>query len=193
MLAGFMLAALAAASCTSSPDAGLSGPTGVLGSAQEPQQPEPKPLTEQQIADLRSYCPKTVLRAGTETLRLYPEGVTEEDDDAELKLRFQANILEVARECNYSGDILGMRVGFAGRVINGPTGDSGAMELPVRIAVTRGEEVLYSQLHTIPVTIHPGSTVATFRFVDSNVAIAKPEHENILIYVGFDEGPYDNP
>ncbi len=187
-----MLAALAAASCTSSPNESLSGPTGVLGSPQ-PQPPEPPPLTEQQIADLRAYCPKTVLRAGTETLRLYPEDVTEEDEDAALKLRFQANILEVARECNYTGDFLGMRVGFAGRVINGPTGDSGTLELPVRVAVTRGDEVLYSKLHTIPVTIHPGSTVATFRFVDNNIAIAKPESENILIFVGFDEGPYETP
>ena len=33
----------------------------------------------------------------------------------------------------------------------------------------------------------------TFAYVDNEVSIPKPDGKNIVIYVGFDEGPYDTP
>ncbi len=167
--------------CTSS------GTGNVLESAANQKTPE------QEALDLRAYCPKIRIRAGTETLRVYAKGVKKDEPDAAKKLRFQATIQEAVRECNYVAQTLAMRIGVAGRVINGPSGDSGKMELPVRIAVTRGDDVLYSQLHKISADIAAGGNLATFRFVDEAVNIDKPARENIQIYVGFDEGPYDTP
>jgi len=148
----------------------------------------PKPV-EEEVVDLRAYCPKTTIRAGTETMRVFAKGVKKEDTDAVRKLNYQATINEVVRECNYVADTLAMRIGIAGRVISGPTGEPGTLELPIRVAVTRGDEVLYSQLHKIPTTLEPGKTLARFRFVDEAVNIAKPDKRNIIIYIGFDEGP----
>jgi len=142
-----------------------------------------------EIIDPRAYCPKTVLRAGTETYRLFKKGVKKTDANALKSLRFQGTITEVVRECNYRGGILNIRVGLGGRVINGPTSETGTFLMPVRIAVTQGETVLYSQLHKVNGTIAPGKSNGFFRFVDGNINIPKPTAENIIIYAGYDEGP----
>ena len=97
------------------------------------------------------------------------------------------------RECYYISQTLAMRVGIAGRVINGPIGQTGELELPIRVAVTRGDEVLYTKLHKIITNMEVGRNLALFRFVDEAVNIDKPTKENILIQIGFDEGPYDTP
>jgi len=142
--------------------------------------------------DLRAFCPKTVIRAGTETYRTFENGVTKDDPGALSSLRYQATVREVARECNYDGNQLNIRVGIKGRVINGPTGATGALDTPIRVAVvSTAKEVLYSQLHQVPVSIPEGSTTAKFSFVDGNIFIPAPEKENLVIYVGFDEGPPD--
>ena len=178
----FLVSLVTLAACKSS------GTSNVLESAKKS-----KKATDEEITDLRAYCPKTTIHAGTETMRVYAKGITKESENAGKSLRFQATIQEVVRECNYIAETLAMRVGIAGKVINGPTGEVGQLELPIRVAVTRGDDVLYSQLHKIPSNIEPGRTFATFRFVDEAVNIDKPENQNILIRVGFDEGPYNTP
>jgi hypothetical protein len=175
-----LLVALSA--CTSS------GSVDALNSAKDS-----KKSTAEQAVDLRAYCPRTTIFAGTETLRVFPKGVTKESKNALKKLRYQATIQEVVRECNYVSQTLAMRVGIAGRVINGPSGETGDIVLPIRVVVSRGDDVLYSQLHKINASIVPGRSFATFRFVDEAVNIDKPSKENILIRVGFDEGPYVTP
>ena len=174
--------ALVLSSCNSSEKSGVSEALDVAGNQTPPEQQE-------EIQDLRAYCPKTVLRAGTETYRLFKRGVKKSDPDAKKSLRFQGSITEVVRECNYRGGMLHVRVGVAGRVINGPDGENGTFKMPLRIAVTRGDDVLYSQLHQINGTVQPGKSNGFFRFVDGNIQIPKPSAKNIIIYAGFDEGP----
>ena len=143
-----------------------------------------------QSANLRAFCPRTILRAGTETYRTFEGGVKKGDPGALNALQFQSTITDVARECNYSPENLNMRVGIKGRVINGPTGLTGTLNVPIRVAVaTTANEVIYSQLHQVPVTIPEGGTNALFSFVDSNVNIPVPDKNNLVVYVGFDEGP----
>lgn len=143
--------------------------------------------------DPRAYCPKTVMRAGTETFNVYPDDVKRDDPDKAGKLRFRGTITDVVRECNYGGADLYMKVGIAGRVLSGPSGESGNFVMPIRIAVTRGDEVLYSKLHDVPAEILPGRTNGTFSFVDSEIVLPKPEFENIIIYAGYDEQRVDIP
>ncbi len=57
----------------------------------------------------------------------------------------------------------------------------------------RGEDVLYSQLHKIPADIPPGQTNGVFSYVDENISIPMPDKDNLRIFVGYDEGPYDTP
>lgn len=146
---------------------------------------------QDEFQDPRAYCPKTVLRAGTETLDIFPDGVSKEDEGASAQLRFRATINEIARECNSAGNFINIRVGVRGRFLSGPKGETGAFNMPLRIAVTQGDSVLYSQLHQIPANIPPDQRNGTFSYVDNNISIPKPDRENVIIYVGYDEGPYD--
>lgn len=148
---------------------------------------------QDKIQDPRAYCPQTVLRAGTETFDVYPEGVSKEDEGATSQLKFRATISEVARECNTAGAFLNIRVGVRGRFLSGPSGEPGSFTMPLRVAVTQGQNVLYSQLHQIPAEILPGKLNGTFSFVDNNVSIPKPKEKNVVVYVGYDEGPYETP
>ena len=144
-----------------------------------------------EIQDPRAYCPKAVLRAGTETFDVYPKGVSKDDEGASSKLRYRATISEIARECNYASGFINIRVGVRGRYLSGPGGETGSFPMPVRVAVTQGDNVLYTQLHQIQADIPPGQRNGTFSYVDGNISIPEPDRENVIIYVGYDEGPYD--
>jgi len=145
------------------------------------------------IQDPRGYCPKTVIRAGTETYNVYPKGVSKDDEGSSAQLRYRATIGETVRECNTASGQLLIRVGVKGRYLSGPKGETGSFLMPVRIAMTQGDAVLYSKLHKIPADIPPGRTNGTFAYVDNDIAIPIPDKENLVIYVGYDEGPYDTP
>ncbi len=159
-----------------------------LGITDQQEVAEAKPVDPS--TNLRAFCPRTVLRAGTESYRTFEGGVKKDDPNALNSLQFQSTITDVARECNYSPANLNMRVGIKGRVINGPTGLTGTLNVPIRVAVaTTDKEVLYSQLHQVPVTIPEGGSNALFSFVDSNINIPVPDKNNLTVFVGFDEGP----
>ena len=181
---GALALALVLTACSSS---GENQVQSALGSVQPGQQAQAGQAATDPVQDLRAYCPKTVMRAGTEKLDLYPPKSKPDEVPPAAALRFRATITEVVRECNYAGDLLNMRVGIAGRIISGPAGETGPLTLPVRVAVTQGDTVLYSQLHDIPAEILLGRTNANFSFVDSAISLPKPDKENIVVYVGFDE------
>ncbi|MEM7461412.1 MAG: hypothetical protein AAF362_01890 [Pseudomonadota bacterium] len=146
-----------------------------------------------EVQDPRAYCPKTLMRAGTETLNVYPDEMKADDPEKSKKLRFRATITRVARECNYAGEFLNIKVGAAGRALSGPAGETGQFSMPIRIAVTAGDEVLYSNLKDVPVEIPVGRTNGNFSYVDPAITIPKPENKNIIIYVGYDEQRTDDP
>ncbi len=185
--AALVAIAAALAAC----NAGSGKVDSTLGSAQtQPAAPGQATLAQpavNQVQDLRAYCPKTVQRAGTETFNLFPEKMKRDDPESSKLLRFRSTITEIVRECNYYNDLLQIKVGVAGRIISGPSGETGQFVMPIRIAVTRGDEVLYTQMHEVPAEVPAGRTNNTFSFVDSAISIPKPDKENIIIYVGYDE------
>lgn len=186
-------ALLILSACSSSGTNTVENTLDVNSSQQASNQTNPNLPAVDAIQDPRAFCPKTVLRAGTETFDIYPNGVKKEDEGALEQLRFRSTITETVRECNTAGSFLNIRVGVRGRYLSGPGGEIGTYQMPVRVAVTRGTEVLYSQLHQIPAELAPGKPNGTFSYVDNNVSIPIPDKENVIIYVGFDEGPYDTP
>lgn len=184
----FISAGLFLASCNSS---GTNKVDDALNVAPQENQQIATAPAQDAIQDPRAYCPKTVIRGGTETYNVYPKGITKDDEGASAELLYRGTITEVVRECNTAGAFLNIRVGVRGRYLTGPKGVAGSFQMPVRVAVTRGDEVLYSTLHQIPATLEPGQPNGTFAYVDNNISIPKPENPNVLIYVGYDEGPYD--
>jgi hypothetical protein len=136
-----------------------------------------------------SYCPPIQVRAGTSTLEVFERGHEREQQ----YVRYLASISQTARECSMVGDTLTMKVGIAGRVVAGPKGSAGSITLPIRVAVTKqlgGTGPLYTQLYKIPVTLSPPHFNANYNQVLEQIVVqAPPQERNLIIFVGFDEGP----
>ncbi|MEF2070468.1 hypothetical protein [Consotaella aegiceratis] len=104
------------------------------------------------------------------------------------QLQYAASITETSRECHIVNGQLSIRVGAAGRVMPGPAATAGAVQLPIRVAVVRGSDVLYSNLGAKAVDLVPSQGASQFVFVDQNVVVPQPTAHDYLIYIGFDEG-----
>lgn len=136
-----------------------------------------------------SYCPPVQVRAGTSTMEVYERGHEREQQ----YVRYLASIGQTARECSMVGDTLTIKVGVAGRVVAGPKGSAGNITLPIRIAVTKqlgSTGPIYSELFKIPVTLSPPHFGANYNQVFEQIVVqAPPQDRNLIIFVGFDEGP----
>ncbi|QKV18863.1 hypothetical protein [Oricola thermophila] len=146
---------------------------------------------ELSAADLRAYCPRVTLLEGTAILKTYAKGHKDDPDH----IIYQATITDVTRSCKYEGGNLYMQVAAAGRVVWGPkgAGGSGSLELPVRVAVKQGENLPYSRLGKITVSVPPTGDAVQFIYKDDQVVVPAPTSPNLQVIAGFDEGPYDTP
>jgi hypothetical protein len=131
-------------------------------------------------------CPGVDIRTGAATLTLPPGG------DA-MALRYQGTISEMARACQIVGSNMIMKVGVQGRIILGPAGGPGKIELPMRFAVVHeGPEpkTVTTKFYKVPVTIPEGQTNVPFTQVDDAIAFPMPastaDLDFYIVYVGFD-------
>lgn len=150
--------------------------------------PEPSPAEKQTAVTniAESICPPVDVRAGASTLTVPPGS-----SDA-LALRYQGSIGELARECNVSGGVMRMKVGIEGRVLVGPAGGPGQLDVPLRYAVVKeGPEpkTVVSKFSKIQIAIPEGRPNVLFTHVDSDIAFPMPpglDIEAYVVYVGFD-------
>ncbi|MGX5805689.1 hypothetical protein ACWGS9_31380 [Bradyrhizobium sp. Arg314] len=208
-LTGFMLAA---AGCQSSDNGILDFGLGKKDPTVPPPPQDPKILASQ----LRAYCPKVTLREGTAYFNTYAKGGTAKprkkkgDAAAEAeaaaaaaqtgpngqpidpnrdpsKIVYQASVTDVTRDCTHANGQMSMKIAVAGKVVPGPLFAPGTVTMPIRIAVQRGGEVLYSQLHQYQVQVTDASAATQFVFVDSNVVVPEPSARDYQAYAGYDE------
>lgn len=134
-------------------------------------------------AVIQGTCPQIFLREGTSTYRTYAKGA--KDDPTQII--YQASLADTTRQCVQSETSLTVNIVVKGRVISGPAGGSGTVNLPIRVAATDGEKTLYSELIPYPVEI-PAEGTAQFVFSQSAV-LPGGSGDFAKVYVGFDEGP----
>jgi hypothetical protein len=133
-------------------------------------------------------CPGVTTRAGTGTLMVNAPNA----DPSATNLRYQASFIQTARECRLAAGTLTMKVGMQGRVILGPYGGPGTLDVPVRYVVVReGVEpkTIWSKLYRVKVEIPPGQTNLPFTHIIEDVAFPMPpgaEIDAYIVYVGFD-------
>ncbi len=163
-----------------------SGTSSLFGQSQ-PKDPEVITAEEGKIltSELLAYCPNIILRDSTTFFNSYTKG----GQDDPTKLMHQLAITDVTRSCTRTDGQMSIKVGVAGKVVVGPAGDAGTVNILIRIAVIRNDEVLYSQLHKNSVQVIDPSTATQFVFTYQNLVIPVPTSRDIQIYVGFDEGP----
>jgi len=153
---------------------------------QKPREPSPEERQAAVANIAETICPPVDVRAGASTLMIPPGGA-----DA-LSLRYQGSIAELGRECNVSSGIMRMKVGIQGRVLVGPAGGPGQLDIPLRFAVVKeGPEpkTVISKFSKLAVTVPQGQQNVLFTHVDSDIAFPMPpglDIEAYVVYVGFD-------
>jgi hypothetical protein len=197
--------AAVAALMTFAPLAGGCAPGGVFNNANAPVAEPPSPSFSDRIAGFFSTssakapqtvaaaqgelnCPGLEIREGASTLTVGPRG-----ENATMSVKYQGTFVRIARECAVAGGNMVMKIGVQGRVIIGPAGGPGQIDVPVRLAVIQerpgGSVPIFTKLVRIPVTI-PAQGDATFSHVEDGVSFPVPSPvaalDDYVAYVGFD-------
>jgi hypothetical protein len=109
-----------------------------------------------------------------------------------MNQRYQLALGDTARECHLIGTNLTMKVGVRGRVVLGPAGGPGRVDVPVRIAVVREgvtPRAITSKLNRITVDVPPDDPNVPFSVVEDDISFPMPkgsEIDSYVVYVGFD-------
>ena len=120
-------------------------------------------------------CPSVDVRLGAATLMIGSK--PGEGEPSAMDLRYQGSIIRTARECKVTGGVMTMKVGIEGRVITGPAGGPGTIEVPLRLAVVKEgvtPKPILSKFVRIPVTLTGSIDRATFTPVDPEVTVPRP-------------------
>ena len=137
-------------------------------------------------------CPSVDVRTGASTLMIGGKP-GEAGEPSALDLRYQATILRTARECKVNAGVMTMKVGVECRVITGPAGGPGSIEMPLRIAVVRegvNPKTVISKLTRIPAEISGAIDRVAFTHIDPEISFPLPQPladiDAYVVYVGFD-------
>lgn len=82
-----------------------------------------------------------------------------------------------------------MTVAVAGKVVPGPVGTAGSVTMPIRVAVLRDDQVVYSKLFQHNVVISETAGATQFIFNDPDIVIPGQADRSVQVIVGYDEGP----
>jgi hypothetical protein len=134
-------------------------------------------------------CPGVDIRTGASTL----EVAAKADQPTAGDLRYQVSFGQTARECSVQSGTMAIKVGVQGRIILGPKGSPGQIDIPLRYAVVRGgpePKTVVTKFKRLAVSLAPGQTHVQFVDVQEGLSFPLPpraELEAYIIYVGFDE------
>ena len=136
-------------------------------------------------------CPSVSVRTGAATLMIGSK--PGEGEPSALDLRYQATIIRTARECQVNSGIMTMKVGIEGRVITGPAGGPGTIDVPLRIAVVQegvNPKTIVSKFASVQVTVASAVDRVPFAHVDPEISFPMPQPladiDAYVVYVGFD-------
>ncbi|HEY6259423.1 MAG TPA: hypothetical protein VIY51_26890, partial [Xanthobacteraceae bacterium] len=143
-------------------------------------------------------CPSIELRtgAGTYTVSGNPPQASVTD------VRYQVSLTQVARQCTAVGGNLAIKVGLQGRIVVGPAGGPGQVDLPLRYAVVQEgltPRTIATKFKRLPADVPPGQSNVMFSDVDESLSFPMPSRAELagyMVYVGFDEigdGPEKKP
>lgn len=139
-------------------------------------------------------CPSVQVRTGAAVLSIGSDTkATAEGESAALNLRYQGSIIRFARECHVAAGVMTMKVGVEGRVITGPAGGPGKVDVPLRMAVVQegvAPKPIISKFVSIPLEITAAVDRVTFTHIEEGLSFPIPAPAGLLdayvVYIGFD-------
>src|ERR1043165_9261278 len=117
-------------------------------------------------------CPGVTVRQGASTLSITQPGA----EAGPMTTRYQVSIAQTARECAPLGGVMTMKVGVEGRVLLGPVGGPGQIDVPLRMAVVQegaSPKMIVRKVYKLAVALPPRAASA-------------PDFDAYVVYVGFD-------
>jgi hypothetical protein len=146
----------------------------------------PPAAGEVRQSDLRAFCPPLILQEGTSRFSSYERGA--KDDPA--RLVYQASIGDVTRSCSHNGGVTTVTVAVAGRIVPGPKGKTGTVNLPIRIVMLANGAVDAANTATFQHPVQVGDTVGATQFIFTRTGYSFPSGvADIQLIAGYDEGP----
>jgi hypothetical protein len=133
-------------------------------------------------------CPGVNVRQGASTLAVTAPGA----ESGPMTTRYQVTIAQTARECAALGSVMTMKVGVEGRVLLGPAGGPGQVDIPLRMAVVQegpAPKTVVSKFYRLAVAVAPGQTSVPFVHVEQDLTFPMPraaDFDAYIVYVGFD-------
>src|SRR5260370_12216461 len=118
-------------------------------------------------------CPGVDIRAGASTLNI----AVKSDQATAGDLRYQLSFGQTARECRVQDGTMSIKVGVQGRIILGPFGAPGPVDVPLRYAVVReGPEprTIVTKFKRTGATIPPGQTHIQFVDIEDGLSFPLP-------------------
>jgi hypothetical protein len=136
-------------------------------------------------------CPDVQVRTGAATLLIGSK--PDEGEPAALDVRYQGSIIRTARECAVHNGQMTMKVGIEGRIITGPAGGPGEVDVPMRIAVVQegvNPKTITSKFSRTQVTVVGTVDRVTFTLIEPDITFPIPPRasdvDSYVAYVGFD-------
>jgi hypothetical protein len=134
-------------------------------------------------------CPVVDVRVGASTLSLTtPKAQQATAND----VRYQLSFNRLARQCIAAGGALTVKLGVQGRVVVGPAGGPGPVNVPLRYAVVQegiAPKTIATKFKRLSVNVPAEEGNVAFEDVDDSLTFAIPPLEDLqyyVIYVGFD-------
>ena len=133
-------------------------------------------------------CPGVDVRQGASTLSITEPGA----EAGPMTTRYQVTIGQTARECAALGGVMTMKVGVQGRVLLGPAGGPGQIDVPLRMAVVQegpNPKTIVSKFYKLAVAIPPGQTSVPYVHIEQDLTFPMPrgaDFDAYIVYVGFD-------
>jgi hypothetical protein len=133
-------------------------------------------------------CPGVEIRRGASTLTIAPPG-----DRSAMTVKYQGSFVRAARDCSVVDGNMVMKVGVEGRVVVGPAGGPGLVNVPLRFAVVQetpsGMRPIMTKFVIVPVNVDAnGNTL--FTYVEEAMIFPVPsptaQLDDYVVYVGFD-------
>lgn len=137
-------------------------------------------------------CPGVEVRAGASTLVVTTAGTASERPEG-AELRYQGSIVRSVRECRVAAGQVNLKVGIEGRIVLGPAGGPGQLDVPIRVAVVHdgpSPKTVTTKLYRAAVVIPPDQGNSAFTYVAEDLSFPMPARagdiDKYVIYLGFD-------
>jgi len=135
-------------------------------------------------------CPQVLIRNGAATLT----SSTDPNDQTATNLRYQVGLTTTARECRLvAPNVVAVKVGIQGRVILGPQGTPGPVNVPLRYAVVFDgvpSRTYATRLERFTVDVPPNDPNVLFSHVSESLEFPMPKpvelDQYVVVYIGFD-------